>query len=135
MIRFSGIALAVWIGIAQAAVADKPIPPQIGDLYLTDVAVGAITLEDGQTGIYIRQRADQKTRSIKQSLWRVDAEFGPRAMEPGEPDAFSPLLSPDGKWIAFLSTRPLPDGTPAFTPVPPYSDPAADIWLIPTSRR
>ena len=96
------------------------------------MAVGAITLEDGKTAIYIRQRADQTTRSIKQSLWLVD-ESGSRAMEPGEPDAFSPLLSPDAKWIAFLSTKPFPDGTPAFTPVPPYSDPAADIWLIPTT--
>jgi Tol biopolymer transport system component len=41
------------------------------------------------------------------------------------------MLSPDGKWLLFLSSRPFPDGTPAFQPVPPYSDPAADIWLMP----
>lgn len=133
MIRFLWMAVSVWLIFPYAAFAEELLPPQIEDLYRTDVAVGAITLADGQTAIYIRQRADQATRAIKQSLWRVDRERGAQPMEPGEPDAFSPLLSPDGKWIAFLSTRPFPDGTPAFTPVPPYADPAADIWLIPTA--
>ncbi len=132
MIRFFWMALAVWMGIAHTTFADIPIPPQIEDLYRADTAVGAITLDDGQSAIYVRQRVDQDTRSWKRSLWRVDALAGPRAMELGEPDASQPMLSPDGKWIVFLSTRPFADDTPAFTPVPPYSDSAADIWLIPT---
>lgn len=132
MIRFFWMALAVCMGIAHTTFADMPISPQIEDLYRADAAVGAITLDDGQSAIYVRQRVDQDTRSWKRSLWRVDALAGPRAMELGEPDASQPMLSPDEKWIVFLSTRPFADDTPAFTPVPPYSDPAADIWLIPT---
>ncbi len=108
-------------------------PPQIEDLYKTDVALDAITPADGRSAIYVRQRADAQSRSTRQSLWRVDDSGPPRALEAGEPDAFSPQLSPDGKWILFLSTRPFNDGTPAFAPVPPYSDPAADIWLLPVA--
>jgi dipeptidyl aminopeptidase/acylaminoacyl peptidase len=132
MIRLVGLAVVLVIAWSNFSVAEEPIPPQIEDLYLTDVAVDAITLDDGENAVYIRQRVDQTTREWKRSLWRVDAKRGPHALEPGEPDASHPLLSPDGKWIVFLSTRRFPNGTPAFKPVPPYSDPAADIWLIPT---
>lgn len=106
-------------------------PPQIEDLYKTDVALDAITLADGRSAVYVRHRADERARTVKQSLWAVNDKEPPHPIEPGEPDAFSPQLSPDGRWILFLSTRGFDERTPAFEPVPPYSDPAADIWLIP----
>src|SRR5207244_2746382 len=37
------------------------------------------------------------------------------------------------KWIAFLSTRPRPTGWKSVPPVPPQSDPAVDLWLLPTA--
>ncbi len=64
MIRFFWMALAVWMGIAHTTFADIPIPPQIEDLYRADAAVGAITLDDGQSAIYMRQRVDQDTRCV-----------------------------------------------------------------------
>lgn len=106
---------------------------QIEDLYRTDTATDAIPLKDGRSVIYCRVRADPGTRSMRQSLWRVDDGGPPRPLESGEPNAFNPQLSPDGKWILFLSTRAFADGTPAFAAVPPYSDVAADIWLIPVA--
>src|SRR5258708_3973553 len=106
---------------------------EIADLYKTDAVVDPITLADGRSAIYCRQRADPATRTIRQSLWRVDDQGGARPMEAGEPDGFGPLLSADGKWIAFLSMRALADGTPACAPVPVYSDPAPEIWLIPVN--
>ncbi|MFH1301716.1 MAG: S9 family peptidase [Planctomycetota bacterium] len=133
MIRLTGIVLLIWLAMVQAVVADEPIPPQIADLYLTDVALEPMTLADGQSVVYVRQRVDPKTRSLTRSLWRVDAGQEPRALDAGEPDAFGLQRSPDGKWILFLSARSFPDGTPAFKPVPPYSDTAVDIWLIPTT--
>ncbi len=125
-------ALAVVFGNASSFAADL-LPLQIADLYKTDVVANAITLADGRSAIYCRQRADAETRAIRQSLWRVDDRSGARPLENDELDAFNPMLSPDGKWVVFLSTRPFPDGAPAFATVPPYSDPAADIWLIPVT--
>ena len=131
MTRFTWIVLVVLSGPCVRCVAADLLAPQIEDLYRTDVAVGALTINDEKSAIYVRQRVDPQTRALKQSLWRVDAGSEPRAVETGEPDASSPMLSPDGKWIVFLSTRPFEDGTPAVVPVPPYSDPAMDIWFLP----
>lgn len=128
--RFACISFAIASSAAAAFAADLP-PPQLDDLYKTDTATDVTPLDGGASAIYIRQRVDQQTRTVKQSLWRVDEKGVASAVEDGEPDASSPMLSPDGKWIVFLSTRAFADGTPAFKPVPPYSDPAADIWLMP----
>lgn len=127
--------LTAWITLVGCAAvfAEELPPPQIDDLYKTDVALDAVTLSDGKSAFYIRQRVDQATRSLKQSLWKVDAEGKSGPVEPGEPDVLSLTLSPDGKWLVLLSTRPFADGTPAFDPVPPYTDPAADIWLMPVT--
>lgn len=128
MRRLSLLPFVICLG---SAIAVDPPLPQIEDIYKTDVALDAITLSDGKSAFYIRQRVDQGSRSLKQSLWKVDAEGNASAVEAGEPDASGLMLSPDGKWLLFLSTRPFADGSPAFQPVPPYTDPAADIWLMP----
>lgn len=124
--------VAMVVSASLVCAAEEPLP-QVDDMYHTDAPTDVITLADGRAAIYCRLRADAESRTMKQSLWRVDDSGPPRALEVGEPDAFSPQLSPDGKWIVFLSTRAFPDGTPAFEPVPPYSDVAADLWLMPVA--
>jgi dipeptidyl aminopeptidase/acylaminoacyl peptidase len=124
------LALIVFL---SPALAEEPPPPQIGDIYKTDAATDVITLGDGMSAYYVRQRVDQATRMLKQSLWHVDATGKTAAVEEGEPDVSGLMLSPDGKWIVFLSTRAFVDGTPAFQPVPPYTDPAVDIWFMPVT--
>lgn len=128
---FACICFAVCV--ATPIPAEELLPPQVEDIYKVDAPTEVITLKDGKSSAYIRLWVDPATRSYRHALWRSQAEGPPRAWETGEPDAFSLQLSPDGKWLLFLSTRPFPNGTPAVTPVPPYSDPAADIWLIPVA--
>jgi len=125
--------LAAWAGRPPFA-GDQDVPPsRIEDLYLTDAVTDPITLPDGRTAIYVRSRVDAASRAPRQSLWRVDDAGPPRPLEDPEEDAFGPQLSPDGRWILFHSSRPFADGRPAFEPVPPSSDPAADLWLIPVA--
>src|SRR5207253_334837 len=66
------------------------------------------------------------------SLWLAEgSKDKARPLEAGEPDARAPVFSPDGKWIAFLSTRAQPAGWKQVPPTPPQSDAGVDIWLIP----
>ena len=130
-------AVALLYGVLAAAASisaqEQPLL-QIEDLYRCDHATDLTIAPDLDSAVYCRQWIDPGERVYRYSLWRVDGQADNRGpMEPGEPDARQPMLSPDGKWVLFLSTRPFPDGAPAFTPVPPYSDPAADIWLVPTT--
>ncbi len=112
--------------------AQQPTVPVLSDLYSGDRAVDAVAIDDGKSTIYCRERVDPVQRKVVQSLWRFDSESREhKALEHGEPNAFSPQLSPDKKWILFLSTRPFESGLPAFDPVPAYSDVAADIWMMP----
>lgn len=135
---FVGMSIRLWFavfvlvtGSSRVSLGADPLP-EIEDMYQVDAPVDAIPAPDGKSVIYCRLKADAESRTMQQSLWRADAH-GAKPMEAGEPNAFSPMLSPDGKWVLFLSTRPFADGTPAFAPVPPYSDTAADLWLIPTA--
>lgn len=120
--------------IGTTSPAAEPTLISIDDLYRFDSPQGLVVSPDGSSGVYSRRWADRDSRTIRFSLWQVENDNANcRALEAGEPDARSPMLSPDGKWIVFLSTRPFPDGKPAVDAVPPYSDPATDLWIMPAS--
>lgn len=128
------LAVLVLLTFASATVAAEPSLISIDDLYRLDAPQGVLVLPKNGGIIYSRRWSDRASRTVRFSLWRVDGETQKKhALEEGEPDARQPLLSPDGKWIVFLSARTFPDGKPAFAAVPPYSDPAMDLWLIPTA--
>ncbi len=115
-----------------AARGAERTPLRLDDIYRCDRATHLTLAPDLQSAVYCRQWFDAERRAYRYSLWRVEGEADSRrALEEGEPDARDPVLSPDGNWVLFFSTRPFADGTPAFQPVPPYSDSASDIWLIP----
>lgn len=129
--RLAALVFGLVCGLTDAA---EPSLISIDDLYRFDAPQGLVVSPDGGGAVYSRRRAEPSSRTVRFSLWRVEREASNRhALEADELDARQPLFSPDGKWIVFLSTRPLPNGKPAVEPVPPYSDPATDLWLIPAS--
>ena len=120
-----------WL-LASATHAAEPKLISIDDLYRLEAPLNPVVLPNDGGIVYSRRWSDRATRTVRFSLWRVDRDASQkRPCEEGEPDGRNPVLSPDGQWIVFQSTRPLPDGTPAVVPVPPYSDPATDLWVIP----
>lgn len=125
------LVLAVWCASAATAQAPGRRPIQPDDLYRFDAPTAAVSSPDGKRVAYIRQWIDERSREERQSLWVVDVETGAgRAREAGEPDARGPVFSPDGRWIAFRSTRSRDSESPPIPATPPESETATDIWLI-----
>jgi dipeptidyl aminopeptidase/acylaminoacyl peptidase len=103
----------------------------VDDLYRFDSPRSLVLSPEGGRVAYVRQWIDADTKEQRQSLWLVRGDKERRRpMEKNQPDARSPVFSPDGKWIAFLTTRSRPKGWKQTPKAPPASDPATDIWLI-----
>ena len=117
--------------VSPFAVADDPRPWEIHDLFRTD-SFGSVAVAPDETfGVAVRSWIDSRTKVARHSLWLTSgAPLKSRPVEAGQPDARAPLISPDGKWIAFLSTRRRPQGWDQTPPAPVHSEPTVDIWLI-----
>src|SRR5947209_5120840 len=116
---------------AQAPASAKR-PLALHDLYRFDGPRSLVVAPDGKSAAYIRQWIDTTTRQDRHSLWLVEGQRDKvRPREQGEPDARMAIFSPDGRWLAVLSTRPRPAGWKQTPPVPLQSEPALDIWLMP----
>jgi dipeptidyl aminopeptidase/acylaminoacyl peptidase len=129
--RFASLLLA--LVLAAAAQAQPKRVLTVDDLYKFDGPRDVVLAPDSKSVAYIRQWIDPATKLERNSLWRSEAKDKAVAMEASQPDARAPVYSPDGKWIAFYSTRPRPDGWKQTPPVPAESDPAVDVWLIPAA--
>jgi dipeptidyl aminopeptidase/acylaminoacyl peptidase len=135
MTRLSvAVVLAALLSPLPAPAQPKKTLLAVEDLYKFDGPRDTALSPDGQSAVFVRQWIDADTKQERMSLWRATGSRDKAAAaEPGEPDARAPVYSPDGKWVAFLSTRPRPDGWRQTPPAPPESDPATDIWLMPAA--
>lgn len=132
-----GIPLVVLLA-AIATASGQPAPAKkllaVDDLYRFDSPRDAALSPDGKSLAYVRQWIDAAKKTDRFSLWFVEGDSTKAKPEKGEPDARAPVFSPDGKWVAFLSTRPRPEGWQQTPTTPLQSDPATDIWLISVGR-
>jgi dipeptidyl aminopeptidase/acylaminoacyl peptidase len=131
-------AAAVLLSVGSCGFSSAEEPPKnrlvIEDLYRMDAIQSVVVAPDEQSAAGIRRWIDQPTLAERFSLWRIEGE-STRPLEAGEPDARSPVFSPDGRWIAVRSTRPRPTGWRQTPAVPPQSEPATDIWLVSADGR
>ena len=122
------VLLAPWPATAQ-----QPTKPlwSIDDLYRMDGPQSVVLSPDAKSVAYIRRWIDGAALAERFSLWTFDGT-ATRPLEAGQPDARSPVFSPDGRWIAVRSTRPRPEGWRQTPSVPPQSEAATDLWLVST---
>jgi dipeptidyl aminopeptidase/acylaminoacyl peptidase len=119
--------------MARGQGGPKKKPLAVEDLYRLESVRSPMLFPKEDKLVYERIWIDAQTKRERHALWLVTGKRENRKpLEEGEPDGRSPVISPDGQWIAFLSTRPRSAKTLnalARPPVPPYSDAAVDLWL------
>jgi dipeptidyl aminopeptidase/acylaminoacyl peptidase len=120
------------IGLLNAQEPAKKKPLAVEDLYLMESVRSPALFPKEEKLVYERVWIDAKTKQERHSLWLVtDKRENRKPLEEGELDGRAPVVSPDGEWIAFVSTRThassvFPRVSP---PVPQFSDPSVDVWL------
>jgi dipeptidyl aminopeptidase/acylaminoacyl peptidase len=122
------------IGVAiiatfNAAGAGERTPLQLSDVYRQESITDFRVSPRGDEAVYVRNWYDHSQPGRRSAIWRIDGETGrAEPLEPGEPDGRMPTYSPDGQWLAFVSSRPYRDWKSVT--VPAYSDPTGSVWRI-----
>ena len=109
------ILLSVFILLPLTAIAQKRAF-SIEDLYRVK-AIGEVHLSpDGKTVAYTVSTSDLPRAKRVTQIWLMDADgSNPRQVTQGDKSSTSPLFSPDGKWLAFISSK---EGAPNLYAMP-----------------
>ncbi|HET6881818.1 MAG TPA: S9 family peptidase [Pirellulales bacterium] len=127
--------LSILMGPSFSAAQEPPKQLwSIDDVYRLDGPQSVVVSPDEQSVAYLRRWVDGPMRVERFALWTFNGTAA-QACEIGQPDARSPVFSPDGRWIAVRSTRPRPAGWQPTPTVPPQSEPATDVWLVSADGR
>ncbi len=98
----------VWLLLALLASAQDKRPMTFDDIMALKQVSNAQISPDGKLVVYTVSYADMKENERRSELWVVPASGGQARRFTGGKNDSSPQWSPDGEWIAFLSTRGAP---------------------------
>lgn len=109
--------LAALLIVTVAAAASLPGHAQSGRAMTMDDLIGTVRVgdpqlsPDGRTVAFVRTTTDLKSGKRNADIWSVaaDGSAPPRELIAGEKGESSPRFSPDGRHVAFISSR---DGVP-----------------------
>jgi dipeptidyl aminopeptidase/acylaminoacyl peptidase len=102
----AGLALFVAALLSLAAPAQTKRPMTFDDLTAIKRIGDAQISPDGSRAAYVVTEVDKNLNRGKRSVWVVPTSGGsPRQLITSDKNDYSPRWSPDGKWIAYLSTR------------------------------
>src|SRR5215831_2795469 len=106
MKRYTLPILAVLLLVPAASSYAQKRPISIEDLYRVKAVLDIHSSPDGKSLIYVLGTNDLPRARHVSHIWMMDSDgSNPRQMTQGEKSENSPLFSPDGKWISFVSDR------------------------------
>ncbi|WP_028834659.1 MULTISPECIES: S9 family peptidase [unclassified Pseudoalteromonas] len=99
------LAMSLILGSSQLAVANTDTL-QLQDIFNLEYANQIDITEDGKTVYFVRNRMDIKTDRKVGNIWSVDYSTGQlQPLTSGVYMDYSPVVSPDGQRLAFISNR------------------------------
>jgi dipeptidyl aminopeptidase/acylaminoacyl peptidase len=102
----AGLAIFVAALLSPAALAQTKRPMTFDDLTAIKRVGDAQISPDGSRVAYVVTEVDKNLNRGKRSVWVVPTSGGsPQQIITSDKNDYSPRWSPDGKWIAYLSTR------------------------------
>lgn len=104
-------------------------PMTFDDVMSIKTVSSAAISPDGKLVAYSVSYSDMKDNERRNEIWMVATSGGtPRKFTSGKNDS-SPVWSPDGQWLAFLSSRPAATGSTPPGPAP-SGPPRTQLYLI-----
>lgn len=99
------LAMSLILGSSHLAVANTDTL-QLQDIFNLEYANQIDITDDGKTVYFVRNRMDIKTDRKVGNIWSVDYSTGQlQPLTSGVFMDYSPVLSPDGQRLAFISNR------------------------------
>lgn len=136
VIRFTAASLSLFllllstVAVGRQAEGKRGVTPE--DYFLFEFAGDPRISPDGKLVAFVVTTVDQKQNRRHSSIWMtaVDGNRAPWQFTTSPQNSNSPRWSPDGQWLAFISSRPSAETAARATNESAASDQRPQVWVL-----